>query len=75
MTKKQKQKFAREIFKYEQIHQNPSSSKEDKSQAEQKIMSLTESIMSEKNGLDLLNEIDEIIQQNYYNNFNLKGEN
>ena len=65
MTKKQMKKFAEEIYKNELIHQDPNSSKAEKTKAEEKIMSLTNQIMSEAHGLDILSEIDELIQKKY----------
>lgn len=64
MTKKQMKKFAQQIYECEQIHKNSSSLKEIE-RAENQIMSITNQIMSEPNGLDLLNQIDELIQQKY----------
>lgn len=63
MNKKQMKKFAQEIHKYELIHQDPSSSSEQKSQAEKKIMELTNKICSSKDGMIDMLEIDEMIQE------------
>lgn len=65
MTKKQMKKFAEEIYKNELIHQNPDSSKEQKLKAEERIMSITNQIMTEQNGIAILAEIDELVQQKY----------
>lgn len=66
MTKKQMRKFAEEIYNCEQIHQDKNASKEAKTKAENRIMSITTQIMSETNGLAILAEIDELVQQKYF---------
>lgn len=62
MTKKQTRKLAKEIYDNELIRQDPSSSKEEKSRAEARIMTLTNQIMALNNGMEVMLEVDEIIQ-------------
>lgn len=62
MNKKQMKKLAQEIYECELIHQNPESSSEQKAQAERKIMELTNKICSSRNGLEIMSNIDELIQ-------------
>lgn len=63
MTRKQMKKFAQEILNQELIHQSESSTQEQKAQAEQKIMELTNKICSSKDGLKDMLEIDIMIQE------------
>jgi hypothetical protein len=41
MTRKQMKKLAKELYECEQIHQNESSSKEEKSRADNRIIQIT----------------------------------
>lgn len=61
MTRKQMKKFADEIYKYELIHQDENASKEAKSRAEARIISLTNQIMALPDGINALLEIDAMI--------------
>lgn len=70
MTRKQMKKYAQEMYKCELIHQSETSTKEEKSQAENRIIQLTNQILALKDGMNLFLEIDEIIQQQLF-----KGEN
>lgn len=63
MTKKQIQKLADQIVEQELIHRNPSSTKEEKSQAENRIIQLSGMLACLPNGLELMTEIDYIVQQ------------
>ena len=63
MTRKQMKKFATEIHKNEQIHNSPSSSKEEKNRAEQRIMNITNQIMSLPDGINIILEIDALVQE------------
>lgn len=63
MTNKQLKKLARQIYQQELIHQDSSSSKEDKSQAEAEIMRLTNMIMSFPDGMDCIVQIDDMVQK------------
>lgn len=63
MTNKQLKKLARQIYQQELIHQDFSSSKEDKSQAEAEIMRLTNMIMSFPDGMDCIVQIDDMVQK------------
>lgn len=61
MTHKQMKRFADEIYKCELIHQDENSSKEAKSRAEARIISLTNQIMALPDGINALLEIDAMI--------------
>ncbi len=61
MTRKQMKKFADEIYKCELIHQDENSSKEEKAHAEDRIMQLTNLIMTLPHGIDALLEIDALV--------------
>lgn len=63
MTKKQMRKLAQEIADCELIHANEATSKEDKAQAEKRIMQLTNRVMALPNGISTMLEIDLIVQQ------------
>lgn len=62
MTRKQMKKLAKELYQCEQIHQNESSSKEEKSRAENRIMQITNYIMALNDGINILLEIDVMVQ-------------
>lgn len=62
MTRKQMKKLALELYKCEQIHQDESSSKEEKSRADSRIMQLTNQIMALNDGINIMLEIDTMIQ-------------
>lgn len=62
MTRKQMKKLAKELYQCEQIHQNESSSKEEKSWAENRIMQITNQIMALNDGINILLEIDVMVQ-------------
>ena len=62
MTRKQMKKLARELYKCEQIHQNETSSKEEKSRADNRIMQITNQIMSLSDGINIMLEIDTMVQ-------------
>lgn len=62
MTRKQMKKLAKELYQCEQIHQNESSSKEEKSRAENRIMQITNWIMALNDGINILLEIDVMVQ-------------
>lgn len=61
MTRKQMNKFAKEIYQCELIHQDENSSKEEKAHAEDRIIQLTNQIMALPDGINALLEIDAII--------------
>lgn len=63
MTRKQLRNLAKEVYQCESIHADPSSSEEEKYQAEVRLMKLTKQIMCLKNGLDILSQIDELVIQ------------
>lgn len=62
MTRKQMKKLAKELYQCEQIHQNESSLKEEKSRAENRIMQITNQIMALNDGINILLEIDVMVQ-------------
>lgn len=62
MTRKQIKKYAAQILALEKIHQDKNSSDKQKYDAEQKIMQLTNMINSLPQGINILLEIDDIIQ-------------
>lgn len=62
MTRKQMKKLTKELYQCEQIHQNESSSKEEKSRAENRIMQITNQIMALNDGINILLEIDVMVQ-------------
>lgn len=62
MTRKQMKKLAKELYKCEQIHQSDSSSKEEKSQADNRIMQITNQIMALNDGINIMLEIDVMVQ-------------
>ena len=63
MTKKQKRKIAQEIVQYELIRSNPDSTKDEINEAEKMIFLLTNKIISVPNGLELMVEIDDLVQE------------
>lgn len=63
MTKKQKRKIAQEIVQYELIRSNPDSTKDEINEAEKMIFLLTNKIVSVPNGLELMVEIDDLVQE------------
>lgn len=62
MTRKQKKQLAQELFKYEQIHSSPSSTREEKANAESQILQISNKIAAE-NSLTLMMEIDTYVQE------------
>ena len=62
MTRKQMKKLAQELYKCEQIRQNETSSKEEKSRADNRIMQITNQIMSLSDGINIMLEIDTMVQ-------------
>ena len=62
MTRKQIKKYATQFLNLEKIHQDSNSSDKQKHDAEQKIIQLTNMISALPQGLDILLEIDDIIQ-------------
>ena len=63
MTRKQIKKLVNELVQLELIHQDPSSSKKDKLQAEKRIMELSSLCFSESHGLEIMVEIDSQVQE------------
>lgn len=63
MTRKQMKKLAKEIHDCELIHENDSSSTEEKARAEKRIMQITNQIMAMKDGINILLEIDVLVQE------------
>lgn len=62
MTQKQMKKLAKELYNCELIHQDPNSSKEEKSRADSRIIQITNQVMTLKDGINIMLEIDNIIQ-------------
>lgn len=62
MTRKQMKKLAKELYECEQIHQNESSSKEEKSRADNRIIQITNWIMALNDGINIMLEIDTMVQ-------------
>ena len=63
MTKKQIKKLVNQLVEQELIHADPSSTKEQKSQAENRIIQLSGMLACLPNGLELMTEIDFMIQE------------
>ena len=74
MTRKQIRKLADQIFKLELIHRNPSSSKEEKTQAESQIIQLSHMFEQIPGGIEAMFEVDELVQQNVAEYEKNKGE-
>ena len=62
MIRKQMKKLAKELYECEQIHQNESSSKEEKSRADNRIIQITNQIMALNDGINIMLEIDTMVQ-------------
>ena len=62
MTRKQMKNLAKELYECEQIHQNESSSKEEKSRADNRIIQITNQIMALNDGINIMLEIDTMVQ-------------
>lgn len=63
MTRKQMKKLAKEICECELIHNDESSSKEEKSRAEDRIMQLSNQVMALHDGINIMLEIDILVQE------------
>lgn len=63
MTRKQMKKLAKELYDCELIHSDNSSSLEEKSRAENRVIQITNSVMALKDGINILLEIDGMVQQ------------
>lgn len=68
MTRKQMKKLAKEIYDCELIHSSSSSSQEEKSRAEKRIMQLTNQIAALPDGINIMLEVDIMVQQIASNN-------
>ena len=62
MTRKQMKTLAKELYDCECIHQNETSSKEEKARADNRIIQLTNQIMALHDGLNIMLEIDVMVQ-------------
>lgn len=62
MTRKQMKKLAKELYECELIHQDASSSKEDKSRADSRVIQITNQIMALNDGINIMLEIDVMVQ-------------
>lgn len=67
MTKKQKRKLANEIVELELIQQN-SIDEEEKNCAKKRIMEISHKLGSSLEGLEIMMEIDEMVQEKLKNN-------
>lgn len=63
MTKKQIKKLAQQIVELELIHSDPSSSKEVKTNVENRIIQLSGMLSCLPNGLEVMGEIDLMVQK------------
>lgn len=63
MTRKQMRKLAKEIYDCELVHSSETSSTEEKSQAERRIMQLTNQIAALPDGINVMLEVDIMVQQ------------
>lgn len=62
MTKKQMNKIANEIAKWEMIHCNPNSTKKELREAEKHIIDISNRIACLPNGMEIMMQIDTILQ-------------
>ena len=62
MTRKQMKKLAKELYECELIHQDNSSSKEEKARADSRVMQITNQIMALHDGINIMLEIDVMVQ-------------
>ena len=63
MTQKQKQKIANNLVKYELIHRNLESSKEEVEKAEKEIIKISNMLFALPDGMTLMMEIDHLVHQ------------
>ena len=63
MTKKQMNKIADEIAKWELIHRNSESSQEQIREAENNIIRISNYVAALPNGMDIMMEIDNLLQK------------
>lgn len=63
MTRKQMRKLAKEIYDCELVHSSETSSTEEKSQAERRIMQLTNQIAALPDSINVMLEVDIMVQQ------------
>lgn len=73
MTRKQMKKYAREVYQCEQVHRDENASEGAKKEADRRVMSLTRQIMTLKDGMQILLEIDSLVQ-NMNKEIKIKGE-
>lgn len=62
MTRKQMKKLAKELYECELIHQDDSSSKEEKARADSRVMQIINQIMALHDGINIMLEIDVMVQ-------------
>ena len=62
MTREQMKKLAKELYECELIHQDDSSSKEEKARADNRVMQITNQIMALHDGINIMLEIDVMVQ-------------
>lgn len=63
MTRKQMKKLAKEIYDCELVHSSETSSTEEKSRAERRIIQLTNQIAALPDGINIMLEVDIMVQQ------------
>lgn len=61
MTKKQMRKIAKELYELELAHQN-TNAQDEVAKIEQKIMQISTKIFTSPDGMELMAEIDEMVQ-------------
>ena len=67
MTRKQIKKNAAKILAWELVRQDPTTPERNKREAEENIMQLTNMLMALPDGVNIMLEIDDIIQQQINN--------
>lgn len=63
MTQKQKQRIADNLVKYELIHRNLESPKEEVEKAEKEIIKISNMLFALPDGMTLMMEIDHLVHQ------------
>ena len=74
MTRKQIRKLADQIIQLELIHRNPDSSQEEKVKAESQIIQIS-GMIGKLGGLQLMEQIDELVQEGVEKQENKNKEN
>lgn len=74
MTRKQMKKLAKELYDCELVHENVSSSTEEKSRAERRIVQITNQVMALHDGINVMLEIDTLVQNLAKKQKNIEGD-